>query len=68
MTRFVHAGTSKRVTTYLGELRPWFWLLTLSSDHRVFQAKSAIDIITEVFGSDYPDFRNAATGTPPVRD
>lgn len=68
MTRFVHAGTSRRITTYLAEMRPWFWLLTLTSDHRVFQAKSAIDIITEIFGSDYPDFRNATTGTPTVRD
>jgi type VI secretion system secreted protein VgrG len=68
MTRFVHAGTVNSRTTYLGELRPWFWLLTLSSDYRVFQTKSVIEIATEIFGQDYPDFRDATTGTLPKRE
>ena len=32
------------------ELRPWIWMLSLTSDCRIFQNKSVPDIITAVFG------------------
>src|SRR5579885_689138 len=30
VTRFVQAGSHGRFTTYFADLRPWFWLLTLT--------------------------------------
>jgi len=44
---------------YVAEVRPWFWLLTRTSDLRVFQDKSTVDIIKQLFSeygfSDYTD-------------
>ncbi|MEC8554695.1 MAG: type VI secretion system tip protein TssI/VgrG [Planctomycetota bacterium] len=34
---------------YLVELRPWFWLLTLSQNFRIFQEKSCIEIFRIIF-------------------
>ncbi|MFC6640091.1 type VI secretion system Vgr family protein [Sulfitobacter sediminilitoris] len=33
---------------FVAQVRPWFWLLTLQRNTRVFQNKSVTDIITEV--------------------
>jgi type VI secretion system secreted protein VgrG len=69
VTRFVQAGTGERFTTYFAELRPWFWLLTLSSDNRIFQQKSVVDIVTAVFdGLGFSDYKDATTGTYPARE
>ncbi|HEY4219386.1 MAG TPA: type VI secretion system tip protein TssI/VgrG [Gemmatimonadaceae bacterium] len=69
MTRFVQAGTSGRFTAYFGEVRPWFWMLNLASDQRIYQAQSALDIIKALFGElGYTDFRDATTGTYTARD
>ncbi len=43
--RFVQAGRSGKLTTYRAELYPWFWMLTRTKDCRIFQEKSAIEII-----------------------
>ena len=34
---------------YRAEVRPWLWFLTLHSDCRIFQEKSALDVIKEIF-------------------
>ncbi len=39
---------------YVAVVRPWFWFLSKTTDNRIFQNKSVIDIVEEVFG-DYPD-------------
>jgi type VI secretion system secreted protein VgrG len=39
---------------YRAVLRPWLWFLTNRSDNRVFQQKSVVEIIEEVFKA-YPD-------------
>lgn len=59
ITRMNHAGR-----VYFAELRPWFWLLTLTTDSRIFQNLSIPDIITRVF-SDYgfTDYRNSLTSS-----
>jgi type VI secretion system secreted protein VgrG len=48
---------SDQVINYRIILRPWLWLLTRSSDCRIFQKKSVVDIVTGLFGelgfSDY---------------
>ena len=46
--RFVQAGTDARVTTYYADLHPKLWLLTLRSDCRIFQNKTAPDIIKQI--------------------
>lgn len=34
---------------YAAELRPWLWMTTLGEDNRVYQNKSTIEIVTDVF-------------------
>jgi type VI secretion system secreted protein VgrG len=37
------------MAAYEAEIVPWFWFLTLFSDCRIFQNKSALDIVKQVF-------------------
>jgi type VI secretion system secreted protein VgrG len=69
MTRFVQGGTTKRFTSYVGELRPWFWLLTLTSDHRIYQKKSVLDIAKALFSElGFSDYRDTTSGTHAPRE
>lgn len=69
MTRFVHAGGSPQFTSYLGELRPWFWLMGLASDHKIFQNQSTLDIVKAVFnGLGFSAFQDSTTGTYAARE
>jgi len=43
-------GGTSRHTVYRAVLRPWLWYLTRSSDCKVFQDKSVVDILEEVLG------------------
>ncbi|MEO8383095.1 MAG: type VI secretion system tip protein TssI/VgrG [Acidobacteriota bacterium] len=62
--RFVQAGTDARFFTYFAELHPWFWLMTMSADCRIWQNKSVIDIVTGLFTElGFTDFKNSTTGT-----
>ena len=48
-------------------LRPWLWLLTRTSDCRIFPQMTPIDIIKQVFSDrGFSDFRDATTGSPPT--
>jgi len=49
ITRFALTGRQGRFLTYQATLRPWLWFLTRSSDCRVFQEQSVLDIIKAVF-------------------
>ncbi|WP_038708389.1 type VI secretion system Vgr family protein, partial [Burkholderia thailandensis] len=42
-----------RYNVYRIELRPWLWLATLTSDYKIFQDKSVVEIIDTVL-HDYP--------------
>jgi type VI secretion system secreted protein VgrG len=60
--RYLH-GLVTRLVQDVGrctaELRPWLWMLSLSSDNRIFQAMSVPEILTAVFeGAGYTDYRN----------
>ena len=71
MTRFVQAGTTGGgvFTVYHGELRPWFWLLRMSSDNCVYQQKSTIDIVKAIFdGLSFTDYKDSTTGTYSPRE
>ncbi|HVF99753.1 MAG TPA: type VI secretion system tip protein TssI/VgrG, partial [Chloroflexia bacterium] len=51
VARFYQAGSDGVFTTYYAEIHPWLWLLTLTSDSRIFQQMSAPDIVAAVFKS-----------------
>jgi type VI secretion system secreted protein VgrG len=46
---FSSAGGFGKFTSYHAVLRPWLWLLSRSSDCRIFQEKSVLDIVKDVF-------------------
>jgi type VI secretion system secreted protein VgrG len=49
-------------------LRPWLSRLSLTSDNRIFQEKTAVEILEAVFGeAEGAAWRMAVTATPPVR-
>ncbi|MCR6632315.1 MAG: type VI secretion system tip protein VgrG [Magnetospirillum sp.] len=51
------------------ELRPWLWMLTLTTDNRIFQNKTAVEIIKAVFdGAGYSDYKDSTTGTYTARE
>jgi len=50
------SGFSANEVLYFATVRPWLWFLSKTTDNRIFQNKSVIDIIEEVFGG-YPDAR-----------
>ena len=55
--------------TWSMELRPWLWMLNLTSDNRIFQTKSAVEIIKAVFdGAGYKDYKDSLTGSYAKRD
>lgn len=53
ITQFQKMAQEERYTIYQAELRPWFWYATLSSDCRIYQHKSVVQIADEVL-ADYP--------------
>lgn len=48
VTRFCSAGWSGSFCTYEATVHPWLWLLTRSSDCRIFQDLSVVDIVKQV--------------------
>ena len=69
VTRFYQGGTDGRFTTYYAELRPWLWLLTLTTNSQIFQEKSVPDILQGIFkDAGLSDFRNGLTQTYAKRD
>ena len=53
---FAFAGVRGGFALYRARLRPALWFLSKTRDNRIFQNKSVIDIIEEVF-ADYADLR-----------
>ena len=48
-SRFGQSGRDQNFVSYRAELVPWLWLLTRTSDCRIFQHKKVPDIITQIF-------------------
>jgi type VI secretion system secreted protein VgrG len=42
-------GRDHHLTTYRAQMAPWLWFLTQTSDHRIFQEKTAPEIIQFLF-------------------
>src|SRR5579884_2814120 len=49
VSRFTQTGKDNRFTHYQAELVPWLWFLTRNANCRIFQHKSAKEIILKVF-------------------
>jgi type VI secretion system secreted protein VgrG len=61
------AGVRQDLSTYRLVLRPWLWLLTRTSDCRIFKQMTPIDIIKKVFSDrGFTDFQDKTSGSPPT--
>jgi type VI secretion system secreted protein VgrG len=49
VSRFVQAGRDSNVAVYHATMVPWLWFLDQTTDCRIFQSKSAPDIIKQIF-------------------
>ncbi|MEW8051667.1 MAG: type VI secretion system tip protein TssI/VgrG [Candidatus Thiodiazotropha sp.] len=64
VSRFTQVGHMAYFAHYRVTLRPWFWLLTQTSDCRIFQNKTVPDIIKEVFQDNgFSDFEDRLSGS-----
>jgi type VI secretion system secreted protein VgrG len=67
--RFVQAGKDTRFTTYLAELHPWLWMLTMSASCQIFQNMSTIEIVKQVFSDlGFSDLSDKTTATYAKRE
>lgn len=58
VVRFSQSIDESSQIVYVAELSPWLWLLTKSSDCRIFQNQNVPDIITTVFSDlGFTDYR-----------
>jgi type VI secretion system secreted protein VgrG len=49
VSRFVQAGRDSNMAVYHATMVPWLWFLDQTTDCRIFQSKSAPDIIKQIF-------------------
>jgi type VI secretion system secreted protein VgrG len=64
VTSFSYVGSSGDYARYEMNLRPWFWLLSLGSNCRIFQNKTVPDIVKQVWReAGFTDFRESLTGS-----
>jgi type VI secretion system secreted protein VgrG len=63
VSRFIHSGYDQDFANYQAELVPMLWLLTLSRDRKIYQAKSVADIIKAVLGDFGITFKDSLTQT-----
>jgi type VI secretion system secreted protein VgrG len=69
VSRFVQAGRDSNVAVYHATVVPWLWFLDQTTDCRIFQAKTAPDIIKQVFQEyGYHDFSLSLYGDFVKRD
>ena len=67
--RFVQEETNLRLTRYFADIHPWLWLLTKTTDCRIFQNKTTPEIIESIFSDlGFTDFRNDLKSTYDKRE
>lgn len=49
VNRFWYVGRSERLSLYRAEIVPWLWFLTRTTNCRIFENKTVIDVVTQVF-------------------
>ena len=61
--RFAQHGKDEDLTSYEAEIVPWLWFLSLNQDCKIFQEKTVLEIIEEVFGKyEQADFEFKCVG------
>lgn len=69
VTRFGRYENINQYIHYRAEIRPWLWFLTRASNCRIFQNKTAPDIITQVFRDQgFSDFQTKLNATYSTRE
>ncbi len=70
VSRFAAGALDRRkLRSYRAEVVPWPWLLTRTTDCRIFQNQSTPDIITTIFGDfGFSDYALELKGTYPKRE
>lgn len=69
VSRFVQAGRDSNLAVYQAIIVPWLWFLDQTSDCRIFQNKTAPDIIKQIFQEyGYRDFSLSLYGDFVKRD
>ena len=68
VSRFLHSGGDREFSAYSAELVPKLWLLTLSRDRKIWQNKTAAEIIKAVLGEFAVTFEDKLTGTYKARE
>ncbi|MGV2873942.1 type VI secretion system Vgr family protein [Colwellia sp. E150_009] len=69
ITEFFQKENIDKNSCYGAIIRPWFWLLTLSENCRIFQDVSYPDIIKSVFDElGFSDYENKLTSSYSVQD
>lgn len=69
VTEFFQKENIDRNAAFGAVVRPWFWLLTLSENCRIFQEKTYPEIIKEVFDElGFSDYEDQLTGTYKPQD
>jgi type VI secretion system secreted protein VgrG len=63
VSRFLYAGGDNAFSVYTAEMVPALWLLTLSRDRKIYQNKTAAEILKEVLGDFAVVFDDQLTGT-----
>ena len=69
VNRFYAGDEREGRRNYRAEVVPWLWFLTRTSDCRIFQKKTAPDIIEKIFKDlGFSDYKLSASGTHPERE
>ncbi|MBZ5653768.1 MAG: type VI secretion system tip protein VgrG [Acidobacteriia bacterium] len=69
VNRFVQAGRDSNVAVYQATIVPWLWFLDQTTDCRIFQNKTAPDIIKQIFQEyGFHDFSLSLYGDFVTRD
>ncbi|WP_448213872.1 type VI secretion system Vgr family protein [Colwellia sp. MEBiC06753] len=69
VTEFHQKSTESHLTHYVAIVKPWFWLLSLSENCRIFQEKNTPDIIKNVFDElGFSDYEDRLTNTYAAQD
>jgi type VI secretion system secreted protein VgrG len=69
VTAFELVDSSHGGYAYRATIHPWLWLLTQTTDCRIFQNKSIPDIVKQVFGDrGFADFEDSLTEDYPLLD
>src|SRR5437762_4149653 len=69
ISRFTQLERADDLVAYRAQLVPWLWFLALSSDCKIFQNLSVLEIVEQVFKAQgYSDFEIKCTKSYPKRE